>query len=126
LLFRIAAEKEQLALEHRKALDAQRNIAAELKDKLIQIELRHTQELKEAKAAGKAKLDEALKDFRDASGQLQKELEEETRLLKEAEDRNATLASDQAQFNRVVIQADELALSKFFFLLSRLLTYIFR
>jgi hypothetical protein len=54
LLFRIAAEKEQLALEHCKALDAQRNLAAELKDKLIQAELQHTLDLKEAKAAGEA------------------------------------------------------------------------
>jgi t-SNARE complex subunit (syntaxin) len=104
LLFRIAAEKEQLALDHRKALDAQRNIAAELKDKLIQAELQHTRELKEARAAGETKLDEALKDFSDASGQLQKELEEETRLLKEAEDQNAILAADQAQFVRMIIQ----------------------
>jgi hypothetical protein len=36
LLFRIAAEKEKLALEHHALLEAQRNIAAELKDKLIQ------------------------------------------------------------------------------------------
>jgi hypothetical protein len=108
-LFRIAAEKEQLALEHRKALEAQRNITAELKDKLIQPELQHTRELKEAR------LDEALKDFTDATGQLQKELEEEAKLLKEAQDRNATLSSDQAQFDQMVIQADEQALSKFFF-----------
>nr|XP_051211524.1 uncharacterized protein LOC127329017 [Lolium perenne] len=107
------AEKERLALEHRKALDAQENISAELKDKLIQAELQHAREIKEAKAAGEAKLDEALKDFSDASGQLQKELEEETRLLKEAQVRNVTLASDQAEFDRLVIQTDELALKLF-------------
>jgi hypothetical protein len=59
-------------------------------------------------------LDDALKDFSDASGQLQKELEDETKLLKEAQDHNALLTSDQAEFDRLVIQADELALSKFF------------
>jgi hypothetical protein len=115
LFFWISAEKEQLAREHRKALDAQEKISAELKDKLVQAELQHTRELKDVEAAGEAKFDAALKDFHDASGQLQKELEEETRLLKDAEDRNATLAADQAQFIRMIIQADELALRKFFF-----------
>jgi t-SNARE complex subunit (syntaxin) len=115
LFFRIIAEKEQLALEHRKALDAQEKIFVELKDKLIQAGLQHARELKDAQAAGEAKLDDALKDFSDASAQLQKELEEESRLLKETQDWNATLASDQAEFDRLVIQADELALSKFFF-----------
>jgi hypothetical protein len=115
LFLRIVAEKEQVALEHRKALDAQEKISAELKDKLIQAGLQHARELKEAQAAGEAKLDDALKDFSDASGQLQKEMEEESRLLKEAQYRNATLASDQAEFDRLVIQADELALSKFLF-----------
>ncbi|KAK1686025.1 hypothetical protein QYE76_046873 [Lolium multiflorum] len=109
----LKAEKEKLALEHRKALDAQRQITAELKDKLIQAELQRTRKLKEAQAAGEARLDEALKDFTDATGQLQKELEEETRLLKEARDRNATLASDQAQLYRMVIQTDQLALKLF-------------
>jgi hypothetical protein len=70
LFFRIAAEKEQLILQHRKALDAQEKISAELKDQLIQAELRHARELKEAQAAGEAKLDDTLKDFSYASGKL--------------------------------------------------------
>nr|XP_051211546.1 formin-like protein 8 [Lolium perenne] len=89
----LKAKKERLALDHRKALDAQKKVSAELKDKLIQVGLQHAQELKDAQAAGEAKLDEALKEFSDASGQLQRELEE-SRLLKEAQDRNTTLASD--------------------------------
>ena len=112
--FRITAEKEQLVLEHRKALAAQENVSAELKDKLMQAELRHAQELKDAHAAAEAKLDESLKEFSDASAQLRKELEEESRLRKEAQDRNATLTSDQAEYDRLVIQADALALSKSF------------
>jgi t-SNARE complex subunit (syntaxin) len=122
LFFRIIAEKEQLAREHRKALDAHKKISAELKDKLMQAGLQHARELKEAQAAGEAKLDTSLKDFHGASAQLQKELEEESRLLKEAQDRNATLASDQAEFDHLVIQANELALSKFFFLFLLLIS----
>nr|XP_051197131.1 uncharacterized protein LOC127310500 [Lolium perenne] len=109
----LKAEKEQLALEHRKALDAQEKISVELKDKLVQAELRHARELKEAQAAAETKLDESLKDFTDASAQLRKELEEESRLLKEAPDRNAVLTSDQAEYDRLVIQADTLALNPF-------------
>jgi hypothetical protein len=106
LLFRIAAEKEKLALEHHALLEAQRDIAAELKDKLIQAELRHTRVLKEAKAVGEAKLEEALRDFNDASGQLRKDLDEGAKLLKQAQDRNTALLSDQAEFDRMVIQTD--------------------
>jgi t-SNARE complex subunit (syntaxin) len=116
LFFRITAEKEQLVLEHRKALDAQENISTELKDKLVQAELRHSRELKDTQAVAEAKLDESLKDFSDASAQLRKELEEESRLLKEARDRNAVLTSDQAKYDRLVIQADTLAFSKSLFL----------
>ena len=56
------------------------------------------------------------KDFADASTQLRKELEEESELRKEAQARNATLTTDQAEYERLVIQADALALSKSFFL----------
>jgi hypothetical protein len=52
--FRIAAEKEQLVLEHRKALYAQQGITAALKDRLMQAELRHGRELKEAQDAAEA------------------------------------------------------------------------
>lgn len=113
-LFRIAAEKEKLALEHQNALQAQRNNAADLKDKLVQAELQHAQALKEAKAAGEAKVEEARKEFAEATGQLRKELEEGAKLLKKAQDRNAELLSDQAEFDQMVIQTDGQALSKFF------------
>jgi hypothetical protein len=115
LYFQITAEKEQLACDHHKALDAQEKISAELKDKLMEAELRHSRELKDAQAAAEVKLDESLKDFSDANTQLRKELEEESRLLKEAQDRNALLTADQLEFDWLIIQADTLALSKSLF-----------
>ncbi|KAK1699229.1 hypothetical protein QYE76_015926 [Lolium multiflorum] len=110
--FRIVAlaEQERLALEHRKALDAQEKVSSELKDKLVQAELRHARELKEA---AEAKLAESLKDYTDASTRLRRELEEETRLRKEAQARNATLTTDQAEYDVLVVQADTLALNLF-------------
>ncbi|KAK1620861.1 hypothetical protein QYE76_026378 [Lolium multiflorum] len=104
---------DQLVLEHRKALDAQEKISSELKDKLTQAELRHAQELKDAQAAAETKLDETLKEFTDASAVLRAELEEETRARKEAQDRIATLTTDQAEYDRLVMQADALALKLF-------------
>nr|XP_051209202.1 uncharacterized protein LOC127326372 [Lolium perenne] len=106
----LKAEKEQLAKEHQQALDAQEKISAELKDNLMQAELRHAQELKEAKAAAEAKLDESLNEFTNASAVLRAELEEETRARKEAQDRIATLTTDQGEYDRLIIQADTLAL----------------
>jgi hypothetical protein len=113
LFFRIAVEKEQLVLEHRKALDTQESITVALKDQLMQAELRHGRELKEVQAAAEAKFDESLKDSTDASAQLRKELEEETRLRTEAQARIATMTTDQAEYDRLVVQADALAFSKF-------------
>jgi predicted aminopeptidase len=85
----------------------------------MQAELRHGRELKEAQAAAEAKLDESLKDFTNASAVLRTQLEEETRVRKEAQDRIATLTADQAEYDRLVMQADALALSNpFFFSLS--------
>ena len=81
----------------------------------MQAELRHAQELKEAQAAAEAKLNESLNEFTHSSAVLRAELEEESRARKEAQDRNATLATDQAEYDRLVIQADALALSKSFF-----------
>jgi t-SNARE complex subunit (syntaxin) len=115
LSFLIAAEKEKVALEHCNALEAQRSNAAELKDQLVQAGLEHARALKEAKAACEAKVDEALKDFADATGQLRKELEEETRLLQQAQDRNTELMADQAEFDLMVIDTDAQALSKCLF-----------
>ncbi|KAM0890762.1 hypothetical protein ACQ4PT_026848 [Festuca glaucescens] len=107
------AEKEKLALEHHNALQAQRNNTAELKDKLIQAEVRHAQVLKEVKTAGEAEVEKARKEFAEATGQLRKELEEGAKLLKQVQDRNADLLSDQAEFDRMVIQTDEHALKLF-------------
>ncbi|KAK1625829.1 hypothetical protein QYE76_000144 [Lolium multiflorum] len=109
----LKAEKEQLVVEHRKALDAQEKISAELKDELMQAELRHAHELKDAHAAAEAKLDESLKEFTNSSAVLRAELEEESRARKEAQDRIATLTTDQAEYDRLVIQADTLALQLF-------------
>ncbi|KAM0909092.1 hypothetical protein ACQ4PT_015040 [Festuca glaucescens] len=109
----LKAEKEQLASEHRKALDAQEKISAELKEKLVQIELRHALELKDAQAAAEAKLDESLKQYTDYNAVLRAELEEETVTRKAAQDRIATLTADQAEYDRLVVQTDALAFRLF-------------
>ncbi|KAM0931645.1 hypothetical protein ACQ4PT_000199 [Festuca glaucescens] len=109
----LKAEKEQLASEHRKALDAQEKISAELKDKLVQAELRHALELKDARAAAEAKLDESLKQYTDHNAVLRAELEEETVTRKAAQDRIATLTADQAEYDRLVVQTDALAFRLF-------------
>ena len=70
-----------MALEHQSALAAQRSNAAELKDQLVQARLQHERALKEAKAAGDGKVEEARKEFAEATAQLREELEEETGLL---------------------------------------------
>nr|XP_051221736.1 uncharacterized protein LOC127339991 [Lolium perenne] len=71
----LQGEKEQLAKEHQQALDAQTTLATELKRKLMEAELRHSRELKEAEA----KLDESLKEFTNSSAVLRTELEEQTK-----------------------------------------------
>ena len=119
-LFRIPAEKEQLVLEHHKALDAQETISAALKDQLVQAELRHDRELKEAQAAAEAKLDESLKEFTNSSEVLRTELEEETRARKEAQDRIATLTTDQAEYDRLVMQTCPSGSKSFFLSIFRL------
>nr|XP_051190397.1 uncharacterized protein LOC127303733 [Lolium perenne] len=113
VLSALKAEKEQLVLAHRKALDAQEAISAKLKEQLMQAELRHDQERKEDQAAAEAKLDESLKEFTDNSVVLRAELEEETRARKAAPDRIATLTTDQAEYDRLVMQTDALALRLF-------------
>nr|XP_051204759.1 uncharacterized protein LOC127318329 [Lolium perenne] len=107
------AEKEQLAQEHHKALDAQKTLSSGLKDQLMEAELRHSRELKEAQAAAEAKLDESLKEFTNSSAVMRAELEEETRARKEAQDRITTLTTDQAEYDRLVMQADALAFKLF-------------
>jgi hypothetical protein len=112
LSFQIAAEKEKVALEHQNALEAQRSNFAELKDQLVQARLQHERALKEAKAAGDGKVEEARKEFADATARLRKELEEETGLLQQALDRNAELTAQQAELDRMVRDTDAQALSK--------------
>ncbi|KAK1664990.1 hypothetical protein QYE76_053149 [Lolium multiflorum] len=109
----LKAEKEELAVQHRRKLEAHRKDAAELKDQLIQAGLQHARVLKEAIAAGDAKVEEARKEFADAAGQLRKELEEDTKLLQQAQERNAELVSDQVSLDRIIIDTDAQAL-KFF------------
>jgi hypothetical protein len=76
--------------------------------------VQHGEELKKTEAAGEAKVKEARKELIEATGKLQKELEAKAQALKAAEDRNAALLADQAEFDRLVAQADNQALSKFF------------
>nr|XP_051190156.1 uncharacterized protein LOC127303466 [Lolium perenne] len=92
----LKAEKEKLALEHSNALEAHQTNFGELKQKLIQGEVEHAE-----------------KELADATGKLKEELEAKAKALKEAEDRNATLLADQAEFDRLVAQADNQALKLF-------------
>nr|XP_051201854.1 uncharacterized protein LOC127315401 [Lolium perenne] len=109
----LQAEKEQLASEHHKALEAQRTLVGELKEKLMQDELRHARELKEAKAVAEAKLDESLKEYTNKTAVLQAELEEETVARKAAQDQIALLTAEQKEYDRLVVQTDALALRLF-------------
>ncbi|KAK1649224.1 hypothetical protein QYE76_067029 [Lolium multiflorum] len=109
----LQAEKEKLALEHNNALEAQRSSFGELKEKLIQAEVRHAEALKEAKAAGEAMVKEVRKELAEATGKLEKQLEDKAKQLKEVQDRNAALLADQAEFDRLIAQADNQALKIF-------------
>ncbi|KAM0848037.1 hypothetical protein ACQ4PT_054640 [Festuca glaucescens] len=83
LISRVAAlqaEKEKLALQHQNELQAQKNETAKLKEELIQAGLRHAGALKEAIAAGEAKVEEAKNQFADAEEKLRRELGEEKKL----------------------------------------------
>jgi ABC-type multidrug transport system fused ATPase/permease subunit len=121
LLFRTPGEKEQLIREHRKALDAQEIVSRGLKDQLIQAGLRQDKEMKDAKAAAEAKLNEFLEESTNSNAVLQAELEEESKARKAAEDRVALLTAEQKEYDHLVVQTDTLALSKFLFFLFRLL-----
>jgi hypothetical protein len=81
----------------------------------MESEVRHSQELKDAKAAAELKLDDTLKEFTNSSAVLRTELEEESKARKAAEERIAALTTDQAAYDQLVVQADALALSKSFF-----------
>ncbi|KAK1609338.1 hypothetical protein QYE76_033011 [Lolium multiflorum] len=102
LVFRIPAEKEQLFTAHR-----------EVKEQAMQAELRHARELKEAKAAAEAKLDESLKEYTNSIAVLRAEMEEETVARKAAQDRLALLEAEQKEYDRLVLQTDALALRLF-------------
>ncbi|KAK1607903.1 hypothetical protein QYE76_031576 [Lolium multiflorum] len=106
-----ALKGEALPLEHSNALEAHRTNFGELKQKLIKSEVQHGEELKKTEAAGEAKVKEARKELIEATGKLQKELEAKAQALKAAEDRNAALLADQAEFDRLVAQADNQALN---------------
>jgi hypothetical protein len=81
----------------------------------MESEVRHSQELKDAKAAAELKLDDTLKEFTNSSAVLRTELEEESKARKAAEERIAALTTDQAAYDQLVLQADALAFSKFSF-----------
>jgi septal ring factor EnvC (AmiA/AmiB activator) len=111
--FRISAEKEELLLQHERGLKSQRDETASLNDQLIQAELQHARSLKEAIAASDAKVEEARKQFAEAEGQLRQELEEEEKLVKLEQERNAALLAVQASIDLMVKDVDDKALSKY-------------
>nr|XP_051214812.1 uncharacterized protein LOC127332541 [Lolium perenne] len=81
----------------------------EVKEQAMQAELWHARELKEAKAAAEAKLDESLKEYTDSTTVLRTKLEEERAARKAAQDRIALLTADQTEYDRLVMQIDALA-----------------
>jgi hypothetical protein len=58
-----------------------------MKAQLLQVGIQHAQALKEATAAGEAKVEEAKKQFTDAQEQMRQELEQERKLLKLEQER---------------------------------------
>ncbi|KAM0876765.1 hypothetical protein ACQ4PT_035949 [Festuca glaucescens] len=112
LISRVAAlqaEKEKLALQHQNALQAQKNEIARLKEELIQTGLQHAGALKEAIAAGEAKVEEAKKQLADAQDQLRQELEEERKLRELEQGRNNELLAVQASIGQMVQDVDDKA-----------------
>ncbi|KAM0824288.1 hypothetical protein ACQ4PT_070297 [Festuca glaucescens] len=91
----LKAEKEELSLQHQRDLQAQRNETAKLKEQLVKAGLQHAGALKEAIAAGEAKVEEARKQFADAEEQLRRELEEERKLRQQEQERNDELLAVQ-------------------------------
>jgi hypothetical protein len=68
--------------------------------------------LKDAIAAGDAKVEEARKQFAEAEEQLRRELEEERRLRQQDQERNAELLAVQVSLDQMVKDVDEKALSR--------------
>ncbi|KAM0881799.1 hypothetical protein ACQ4PT_032720 [Festuca glaucescens] len=94
-------------------LNAQRDDTANLKDQLIQAGLQHARALKEAIAAGEAKVEEAKKQFADAEEQLRRELKEEKKLRQQEQERSDALLAVQVSFDEMIKDVDDKAL-KFF------------
>nr|XP_051190700.1 uncharacterized protein LOC127304029 [Lolium perenne] len=61
-------EKDQLIRQHQEDLSAQKAIFKELKDQLIQLGLKHNEEMKAAQAAAETKLNETLEDASNSNG----------------------------------------------------------
>ncbi|KAM0901505.1 hypothetical protein ACQ4PT_019952 [Festuca glaucescens] len=71
--------------------------------------LQHAGALKEAIAAGEAKVEEAKKQLADAQDQLRQELEEERKLRKLEQERNNELSAVQASIGQMVQDVDDKA-----------------
>ncbi|KAM0901262.1 hypothetical protein ACQ4PT_020094 [Festuca glaucescens] len=108
----LKAEKEELSVQHQRDLQAQRNETAKLKEQLVEAGLQHAGALKEAIAAGEAKVEEARKQFADAEEQLRQELEEEKKLRQQEQERNDELLAVQVSLDQMVKDVDDKALSR--------------
>nr|XP_051211966.1 uncharacterized protein LOC127329497 [Lolium perenne] len=109
----LQGEKEQLIREHREALDAEKLVSRGLKDQLIQLGLKHSEEMKAAGAAAEARLNDALEDANNSTAVLRAELEEGAKAWQAAEDRAARLEAEQKEYDQLVIQTDALAFRLF-------------
>jgi hypothetical protein len=74
--------------------------------------MQHVRALKEDIADSDAKVEEARKQFAEVEGQMRAEVEEETKLLHQEQNRNAELAADQTSLDQMIIDTDSQALSK--------------
>jgi molybdopterin converting factor small subunit len=101
-----------MSLQHQQELKAQRDVTANLKDQLVLAGLQHAGALKEAIAAGDAKVEEAQKQFADAQEELRRELEEERKLREMERDRNVVLAVAQVSLGQMIKDTDAKALSR--------------
>jgi hypothetical protein len=89
-----------------------------MKEQLLQIGLQHAQSLKEATAAGEAKVEEAKKQFAEAQEQLRQEVEQERKLVKLEQEKNNELTAIQASTGQMIRDTDAKALSRCFFSFS--------
>ncbi|KAM0923582.1 hypothetical protein ACQ4PT_005451 [Festuca glaucescens] len=93
------------ALKGKPRLSAQRNETAKLKDQLVEAGLQHAGALKEAIAAGEAKVEEAKKQLADAQEQLHRELGEEKELRQLEQERADALLAVQVRAVATVAKA---------------------